>query len=515
MLGGRYRLDHRLGEGGMSVVWRAHDEVLDRAVAVKVLIAGAAAPERIVAEAKIAARLSHPHVASVYDFGESADGVPYIVMELLQGGTLGERLAEGPLGMNAALRVCAEVASALAAAHAEGLVHRDVKPANIVLTPGGAKVVDFGIAASAGAVEELDVDRPLIGTPAYLAPERLIGGEVVPASDVYALGLLLYRLLSQRLPWRVETTTQMLTAHVYLEPDPLPPIPGLPPEVAQLCQACLAKAPADRPPASEVAAVLAEAAVLKPRPGDAPHSNDVSPAAPNEPAKPGVTSPPRQRTPLLVGAGAATAAVIAATVAFLGPLSGTGEQPAEAARGAGAAASSAGRPIDGGGGVPSGGSSPIGSGTASPPGALGTPGVTVTQPDPNEPRTPVASTAGPGPGGPGPTTGGPSPMPPASNQTTLSSRGGSVVAACQGNDVLVKTVTPASGYTVRDRHFPPARQVVVMFDGPDTVKMKIRCDAGVPSATTETANSMRTMDNSGRVPPAAPTSRGKSARARR
>src|SRR5690349_14442971 len=255
----------------MSVVWYARDEVLGRPVAVKVLAARLVRDEksrrRIRAEAQAVARLSHPHITAVYDFGESVDEngdrVPYIVMELLPGHTLAERLAEGPLRARAAMRVCAEVASALAAAHREHLVHRDVKPANVVLTPDGAKVVDFGIAAAVGQLDEYDTNAPVFGTPAYLAPERLTSGEVLAASDVYALGLLLYRLLTNTLPWQVETTTQMLTAHVYVEPSPMPRIDKVPPEVGDIYRRCVAKNPKDRPPASEVAAVLARAAGIQ------------------------------------------------------------------------------------------------------------------------------------------------------------------------------------------------------------------------------------------------------------
>ncbi len=271
MLGGRYRLERKLGEGGMSVVWYARDEVLGRPVAVKVLAARLVRDEksrrRIRAEAQAVARLSHPHITAVYDFGESVDEhgdrVPYIVMELLPGHTLAERLAEGPLRPRAAMRVCAEVASALSAAHREHLVHRDVKPANVVLTPDGAKVVDFGIAAAVGQLDEYDTNAPVFGTPAYLAPERLTSGEVLAASDVYALGLLLYRLLTNTLPWQVETTTQMLTAHVYVEPSPLPRLDKVPPEVGEIYWRCVAKNPKDRPPASEVAALLARAAGIQ------------------------------------------------------------------------------------------------------------------------------------------------------------------------------------------------------------------------------------------------------------
>jgi hypothetical protein len=268
VLGGRYRLVERLGTGGMSVVWRAYDEVLGRPVAIKVLATKLAADrdsrEMIRAEAKAAARLSHPHVTGVYDYGESTtqDGqtVPYVVMELISGRTLAERLAGGPLPWRAALRIGAEVAAALAAAHARGLVHRDVKPANVMLTAAGAKVVDFGIAAIAGEAGEAGPDGVVLGTPAYVAPERLEGGPVRSASDVYGLGLVLYRALTGELPWAAETTTQMISANVYAAPRRLPHITGLPEGVADLCLRCLAKDPADRPTSREVARALAVAA---------------------------------------------------------------------------------------------------------------------------------------------------------------------------------------------------------------------------------------------------------------
>ena len=180
-------------------------------------------------------------------------------MELLHGRSLHERLQRGDLSVEVSLRICAEVASALATAHAHGLVHRDVKPGNVMLTPGGAKVVDFGLAAVAGE-RDREEDANVLGTPAYLAPERLNGHPVVAATDVYALGLLLYRLLAGRLPWTAETSTQMLEAHVYLEPAPLPKLPGVPPVVRKLVHRCLAKEPAERPNSSEVTVTLAHAA---------------------------------------------------------------------------------------------------------------------------------------------------------------------------------------------------------------------------------------------------------------
>jgi serine/threonine-protein kinase len=149
------------------------------------------------------------------------------------------------------------VAAALAAAHALGLVHRDIKPANVMVTPARAKVVDFGIAAAAGPGRP---DAEVLGTPAYLAPERLLRDTVEPASDVYALGVLLYRLLTNESPWSVDTTTQMLDAHIYIEPHPMPQLPGVPSEVTDLVTGCLRKEPGERPTAAEAATILADAA---------------------------------------------------------------------------------------------------------------------------------------------------------------------------------------------------------------------------------------------------------------
>ncbi len=272
LVGDRYRLIERLGTGGMSVVWRGHDQVLGRAVAVKVLsphLAGDSVfRDRLRQEALAAARLCHPHITGIFDFGESPVGehrsVPYVVMELNDGESVSARLRrQGCFPWRDAVVVAAEVASALATAHARGVVHRDVTPANVMLTGAGAKVVDFGISALIGQ-RDAAPDGSLLGTPAYLAPERLGGGHVSPATDVYALGLLLYRTLTGRLPWPAGNTTQALRAHLYADPEPVPALPGMPAPVADLCLRCLAKQPGDRPPAAEVAAALAALVGLQP-----------------------------------------------------------------------------------------------------------------------------------------------------------------------------------------------------------------------------------------------------------
>ena len=269
LFGGRYRLREQLGHGGMSEVWRAEDDVLGREVAVKVLTAPPATDPGVLrllrAEARAAARLRHAMIVEVYDYGESlhhGDAMPYVVMELVDGRTLAELLSGGPVPWRLSVLVGAQVAAALAAAHAQGVVHRDVKPGNVMVTSSGVKLVDFGISAAVGEMD--GADGHLLGTPAYLAPERLAGGPVRPATDVYALGLLLYRSLAGRMPWQASTTTQMLKAHRYSDPAPLPAVAGLPHEVAVIVRRCLAKEPGSRPTAHQVAEVLGGVAGLPP-----------------------------------------------------------------------------------------------------------------------------------------------------------------------------------------------------------------------------------------------------------
>ncbi|HEV8568183.1 MAG TPA: protein kinase [Actinoplanes sp.] len=353
MLGGRYELMDQLGSGGMSIVWRARDTVLERTVAVKVLAGRHAQdPEsrkRIRAEARAAATLSHPNIAHVYDYGESdQNGVctPYVVMELVRGGTLQQRLAAGPLPPRFAMRLAAEVAAALAAAHADGLVHRDIKPANVMVAPAGAKVVDFGIAAAISPGGSGESAFEVFGTPAYLAPERLTDDAVEPASDVYALGVLLYRLLSGHSPWSADTTTQMLTAHIYVEPEPLTPLPDVPDYIVALCNRCLSKDPTQRPSARDAAALLAQGAGLRVVDDEPTHG----PSGPTADAEPSVlirreTASAAVDVPMAaMPAEAATAAVDPPTSFVNGPA-GTSAATAFAAGAfaarAGAAASAA------------------------------------------------------------------------------------------------------------------------------------------------------------------------------
>jgi hypothetical protein len=257
LLAGRYQLESRIAAGAVGEVWRAGDQVLDRLVAVKLLQQGYAGhPQtlaRFRAEARHAGSLTHPGIAQVYDYGEAGPaGVPYLVLELVDGPSLAGVLDAGPLDPGAAMDVVAQVAAALAAAHATGLVHRDVKPANLLMGPDGlVKITDFGIAHAAGSAP-LTQAGMLVGTPAYLAPERAAGEPATAASDLYALGIVAYECLTGAPPFH-GTPIEVAGASRF---QPLPPLPAaVPAPVASLVADLAAKDPAARPgSAAEVAA---------------------------------------------------------------------------------------------------------------------------------------------------------------------------------------------------------------------------------------------------------------------
>jgi eukaryotic-like serine/threonine-protein kinase len=263
LLGDRYRLGERIASGGMGAVYRAVDETLGRQVAVKALRRELADDptflERFRREARAAAGLSHPGVAGVYDYGERG-GQPFIVMELVEGETLAERLAaRGSLPWQEAFAIGAQVAAALAAAHAHGLVHRDVKPANILLgRDGRAKVTDFGI-AQAAQTATLTRTGMVLGSANYVAPEQAKGGHVGPAADLYSLGCVLFEAVTGGPPYRGGNLVAIATQHVSAPvPDPRARRPDLPAEAAALITRALQKDPAGRFPSGvAMAAALA------------------------------------------------------------------------------------------------------------------------------------------------------------------------------------------------------------------------------------------------------------------
>jgi serine/threonine-protein kinase len=262
MLAGRYVLGKKLGSGGMATVYEAHDELLDRAVAIKLLrsevLAEATARQRFAAEARAAASLTHPHVVAVYDVS-SGDEQPFIVMELVRGRTLQDVLDDGALEDAQVVAVGSQILLALHAAHRRGLVHRDVKPANVLLPGGvvptrpedlpGAKLADFGIAkATADATVGLTMVGQVIGTPKYLSPEQVKGERATHRSDLYATGVVLYEAFAGRPPFEQDSAVALALAHREDEPPPLDKIrPDLSPALVAVVHRALSKDPDQRP----------------------------------------------------------------------------------------------------------------------------------------------------------------------------------------------------------------------------------------------------------------------------
>jgi eukaryotic-like serine/threonine-protein kinase len=255
---GRYRLVRPLGHGGMATVYLGHDSELDRPVAVKLLaenLAGDAAfRQRFLREARLAARLSHPNVVSVYDAGEEADGRPYIVMEHVDGETLADLLHErGRLPADEAVGLALQACRGLEHAHVAGLVHRDVKPQNLLLrTDGTLKIADFGIARAAESTG-LTQAGTILGTAAYLSPEQALGEEVTSAADVYSLGAVLYELLTGEVPFRGDNFVAVAMRHIN---EPVPSVrerrPDVSPRLDAAIRRAMAKDPRERYPSMDV-----------------------------------------------------------------------------------------------------------------------------------------------------------------------------------------------------------------------------------------------------------------------
>jgi serine/threonine protein kinase len=279
---GRYRLEERLAAGGMGEVWRGTDTVLGRQVAIKLPRHEHAEDPtfraRFLAEAKHTAKLSHPGVALVYDFGELPESTPYLVMELVVGEPLSAMLRRRrALPPVVAADLVAQAADAVDVAHKAGIIHRDLKPGNLLVTPEGrVKVTDFGI-ARAMAAAPLTRTGDVIGTPHYLSPEQAEGRPATPASDVYALGVVLYECLTGQRPFDGDSPVAIVVAHVS---QPVPPLPEtVPVWLRATCAGALSKDPAGRPLAADMARALREekAAGTSPAPATLPSNPVISP----------------------------------------------------------------------------------------------------------------------------------------------------------------------------------------------------------------------------------------------
>jgi len=304
-LGGRYQLDERIASGGMGDVWRGTDQVLGRTVAVKILLPALldepGFAERFRGEARTMATINHPGVVDVYDYG-SDQHVAFLVMEYVEGDALSRTLNRvGRLTPARTMALVAQAAEALHAAHVNGIVHRDVKPGNLLVRPNGTLVLtDFGIARSA-LVGQLTVAGAVLGTASYISPEQASGGVASPASDVYALGVVAYQCLSGHRPFDGETPLEIAMRHVRDAPRPLPG--DIPPAVCAIVDRAMAKAPAARwQTAAALAAVARQAsaglstAVHQPV-GHPTHAGTMRPTSPAHPISGGPRAPfpPAQR----------------------------------------------------------------------------------------------------------------------------------------------------------------------------------------------------------------------------
>ncbi len=334
----RYQLDRFLAAGGFGAVWAATDVALGRPVAVKVLHEGYAGhPEaltRFRAEARSAGALCHENIARIYDYGEPPDALaPYLVMELVPGPSLADLLADGPLDPVRVADIVAQTAAGLDAAHRAGLVHRDIKPGNLLVAPDGqVKITDFGIAHAVGSVP-LTRTGQLMGTPGYLAPERACGAQATPLSDLYALGMLAWECLAGAPPF-TGSAVEVAVAH---RDRPLPPLPPfVPADVADLVVELTAKHPAARP---ETAGYVARRAAMirdrlaagssllangPPRPLSTLEMPALERPAPDRPAPPGPDAPPDPFAETLTAglSGADHVAPVSAPPASAGPAPG-------------------------------------------------------------------------------------------------------------------------------------------------------------------------------------------------
>ncbi|WBB82459.1 serine/threonine-protein kinase [Micromonospora sp. WMMD882] len=302
-LGNRYRLDERIASGGMGDVWRGTDQVLGRVVAVKSLLPALldepGFAERFRGEARTMATINHPGVVDIYDFGNDQQ-IAFLIMEYVEGDALSSTLGRvGRLTPARTMALVAQAAEALHAAHAKGIVHRDVKPGNLLVRPNGTLVLtDFGIARS-DLVGQLTAAGSVLGTASYISPEQAAGAVATPASDVYALGVVAYQCLAGRRPFEGDNPLEIAMRHVR---DAPPPLPGdIPPPVRALVDRALAKDPAARWPTA--AALAGAARQIKAalnhqrRPGGGVRQVSAAPASPAMPPARAQVRPPQRQQP--------------------------------------------------------------------------------------------------------------------------------------------------------------------------------------------------------------------------
>ncbi|MEV0878102.1 protein kinase [Micromonospora echinofusca] len=296
-LGNRYRLDERIASGGMGDVWRGTDQVLGRTVAVKSLLPALLDDpdfaERFRGEARTMATINHPGVVDVYDFGNDQQ-IAFLVMEYVEGDALSATLARvGRLTPARTMALVAQAADALHAAHVKGIVHRDVKPGNLLVRPNGTLVLtDFGIARSE-LVAQLTAAGSVLGTASYISPEQATGGVATPASDVYALGVVAYQCLAGRRPFEGDNPLDIAMRHVRETPRPLPA--DIPPQVRAVVERALAKDPAARWPSAATLAGVARQlkAQLSQQARAAGQPISAAPASPAGPPGRAQVPPPR------------------------------------------------------------------------------------------------------------------------------------------------------------------------------------------------------------------------------
>jgi serine/threonine-protein kinase len=341
MLGGRYRLDERIAGGGMGDVWRGTDEVLGRTVAIKILLPALLEEpgfaERFRGEARTMATINHPGVVDVYDYG-SENGTAFLVMEYVEGDALSRTLSRvGRLTPGRTMALIAQAADALHAAHEKGIVHRDVKPGNLLVRPNGTLVLtDFGIARSA-MVGQLTAAGSVLGTASYISPEQAAGATATPLSDVYALGVVTYQCLAGQRPFEGDNPVEIAMRHVRDAPPPLPA--DTPPVVRQIVDRAMAKDPAARyPSAAAMAQVTRRAAASLTSAGVAavPGTGTMAPTS-GGPSGP-ISGPPVSGSPVSPGVGgppptSGTRVMPGAAYPPTGPVS-PAQRPGQYARGA-------------------------------------------------------------------------------------------------------------------------------------------------------------------------------------